>query len=94
MGVVSIALITSDIGRVVSNFIMQALKGELISVGQWVVGCDVVVKVYAPGNQTRSFMYITDLVEGLLRLMNSNYTMPVNLVSIILLLWLRYGNVG
>lgn len=55
-------------GRVVSNFIMQALKGENIT-------------VYGNGSQTRSFCYVDDLVDGLVRLMNSpdNVTGPVNL---------------
>ncbi|XP_044750568.1 UDP-glucuronic acid decarboxylase 1 [Coccinella septempunctata] len=53
-------------GRVVSNFILQALKSEVIS-------------IYGSGDQTRSFQYITDLVEGLVLLMNSNFTQPVNL---------------
>lgn len=55
-------------GRVVSNFIMQALKGEDIT-------------VYGDGSQTRSFCYIDDLVEGLVRLMNSpdDFAGPVNL---------------
>jgi UDP-glucuronate decarboxylase len=55
-------------GRVVSNFIMQAIKGEPIT-------------VYGEGNQTRSFCYIDDLIEGLVRLMNSadDFTGPVNL---------------
>ncbi|KAL3282988.1 hypothetical protein HHI36_006146 [Cryptolaemus montrouzieri] len=53
-------------GRVVSNFILQALKGEIIT-------------IYGSGGQTRSFQYVTDLVEGLVSLMNSNYTLPVNL---------------
>ena len=55
-------------GRVVSNFIMQALKGEDIT-------------VYGEGTQTRSFCYVDDLVEGLIRLMNSpdDFTGPVNL---------------
>ncbi len=55
-------------GRVVSNFIVQALKGEPIT-------------VYGDGNQTRSFCYVDDLVEGLVRLMNSgdDVTGPVNL---------------
>ncbi len=55
-------------GRVVSNFIMQALRGEPIT-------------VYGKGQQTRSFCYVDDLVEGLLRLMNSpdDFTGPVNL---------------
>ncbi|MDH4232385.1 MAG: SDR family oxidoreductase [Nitrospirota bacterium] len=55
-------------GRVVSNFIMQALKGEEIT-------------VYGDGRQTRSFCYVDDLVDGLVRLMNSpdDFTGPVNL---------------
>tara|TARA_B100000787_G_C16144001_1_gene273328 strand:+ start:152 stop:1087 length:936 start_codon:yes stop_codon:yes gene_type:complete len=55
-------------GRVVSNFILQALKGEDIT-------------IYGDGEQTRSFQYIDDLVEGLIRTMNSpdSFTGPVNL---------------
>jgi UDP-glucuronate decarboxylase len=55
-------------GRVVSNFIMQALRGEDIT-------------IYGNGMQTRSFCYVDDLVEGLLRLMDSRpgFTGPVNL---------------
>jgi len=53
-------------GRVVSNFIVQALKGESLT-------------VYGDGLQTRSFCYVTDLVDGLIRLMESNYTRPINL---------------
>ncbi len=55
-------------GRVVSNFIVQALKGEDIT-------------VYGTGNQTRSFCYVDDLVEGMIRMMNSRdgFTGPVNL---------------
>lgn len=53
-------------GRVVSNFILQALRNETIT-------------IYGHGNQTRSFQYVTDLVEGLVSLMASNYTLPVNL---------------
>jgi UDP-glucuronate decarboxylase len=57
-----------DDGRVVSNFIVQALNGEDIT-------------IYGDGNQSRSFCYVTDLVEGLVRLMNSKegLTGPVNL---------------
>jgi len=57
-----------DDGRVVSNFIVQALKGEDIT-------------IYGDGSQTRSFCYVDDLVEGLVRLMNSpaELTGPVNL---------------
>lgn len=55
-------------GRVVSNFIVQALKGEEIT-------------IYGDGKQTRSFQYIDDLVEGLIRLMNTeeSFTGPVNI---------------
>lgn len=53
-------------GRVVSNFIVQALKGEDMT-------------VYGDGLQTRSFQYIHDLVDGLILLMNSNETRPVNI---------------
>lgn len=53
-------------GRVVSNFIIQALKGENIT-------------IYGKGNQTRSFCYVADTVEGLIKLMNSNYHEPVNI---------------
>ncbi|MBI4746007.1 MAG: SDR family oxidoreductase [Deltaproteobacteria bacterium] len=49
-------------GRVVSNFIVQALKGEDIT-------------VYGEGNQTRSFCYVSDLVDGLIRMMNQG-TVP------------------
>jgi UDP-glucuronate decarboxylase len=54
-------------GRVVSNFIVQALRGENIT-------------IYGNGEQTRSFCYISDLVEGLVRMMNTEgLTGPVNL---------------
>lgn len=53
-------------GRVVSNFIMQALKHEHIT-------------IYGNGSQTRSFCFVSDTVDGLIRLMNSNYTQPVNI---------------
>ena len=54
-------------GRVVSNFIVQALKGEDIT-------------VYGDGSQTRSFCYVSDLVDGFIRMMNSkDFTGPVNL---------------
>lgn len=53
-------------GRVVSNFIIQALKGEEIT-------------MYGEGTQTRSFQYISDLVEGIVRLMASEYSSPVNI---------------
>ena len=54
-------------GRVVSNFIVQALKGEDIT-------------IYGDGMQTRSFCYVDDLIEGFVRLMNQTETVgPVNL---------------
>lgn len=54
-------------GRVVSNFIVQALKGNDIT-------------VYGDGNQTRSFCYVDDLIEGMIRLMNKeNFYGPVNI---------------
>lgn len=53
-------------GRVVSNFIVQALKGEDMT-------------VYGDGKQTRSFQYIHDLIDGLIALMNSDETRPVNI---------------
>ena len=55
-------------GRVVSNFIVQALRGEDIT-------------LYGDGQQTRSFCFVSDLVEGLIRLMNSDdeVTGPINL---------------
>ncbi len=57
-----------DDGRVVSNFIVQALKGEDIT-------------MYGDGTQTRSFQYVDDLVEGMIRMMNSGdeFLGPVNL---------------
>jgi UDP-glucuronate decarboxylase len=53
-------------GRVVSNFIVQALKG-------------IPLTIYGDGSQTRSFCYVSDLVEGFIRLMNGDYIGPVNL---------------
>jgi UDP-glucuronate decarboxylase len=55
-------------GRVVSNFIVQALKGENIT-------------IYGDGSQTRSFQYVDDLIEGMIRTMNTgdSFTGPVNL---------------
>lgn len=56
-----------DDGRVVSNFIVQSLQG-----------CDITI--YGDGSQTRSFCYVDDLVDGLVRLMNSEDTVgPINL---------------
>jgi UDP-glucuronate decarboxylase len=53
-------------GRVVSNFIVQALKNNPLT-------------VYGNGSQTRSFCYVSDLVEGFIRLMSSDYIYPVNI---------------
>jgi UDP-glucuronate decarboxylase len=53
-------------GRVVSNLVVQALQG-------------IPLTVYGDGSQTRSFCYVSDLVDGLIRLMNSDYLGPVNL---------------
>ncbi|MGD9160222.1 MAG: SDR family oxidoreductase [Desulfobacteraceae bacterium] len=57
-----------DDGRVVSNFIMQALRGDTIT-------------VYGDGTQTRSFCYVDDMIDGMIRMMNSpeGFTGPVNL---------------
>jgi len=53
-------------GRVVSNFVIQALEKKPIT-------------IYGSGDQTRSFQYVSDLVRGLVALMNSSYTQPVNI---------------
>ncbi len=53
-------------GRVMSNFIVQALKGEDIT-------------IYGDGSQNRSFCYVSDLVDGMIKMMNSDLTGPVNL---------------
>ncbi|MCX8189852.1 MAG: SDR family oxidoreductase [Candidatus Diapherotrites archaeon] len=53
-------------GRVMPNFIMQAINNEPIT-------------VYGKGEQTRSFCYVSDTIEGLYRLMKCNYSMPVNI---------------
>jgi dTDP-glucose 4,6-dehydratase len=55
-----------DDGRVVPNFVHQALTGKALT-------------VYGTGRQTRSFCYVDDLVEGIARLMRVNYHQPVNL---------------
>lgn len=59
---------TANDGRVVSNFIVRALRNQEI-------------EIYGSGNQTRSFQYVDDLVEGLIRLMNTpdDFTGPVNI---------------
>tara|TARA_B100000989_G_C19529850_1_gene468987 strand:- start:2119 stop:3096 length:978 start_codon:yes stop_codon:yes gene_type:complete len=53
-------------GRVVSNFITQAIRGESLT-------------IYGDGSQTRSFCFVSDLVEGIINLMHSNYDLPINL---------------
>ncbi|XP_010937669.1 UDP-glucuronic acid decarboxylase 6 [Elaeis guineensis] len=55
-----------DDGRVVSNFIAQALRGEHLT-------------VQAPGTQTRSFCYVSDMVDGLIHLMEGDHTGPINI---------------
>jgi dTDP-glucose 4,6-dehydratase len=55
-----------DDGRVVANFMMQALRGEPLT-------------IYGDGKQTRSFCYVDDLIEGLLRLSRSDEHLPVNI---------------
>ena len=55
-----------DDGRVVSNFIVQALRGQPLT-------------LYGTGSQTRSFCYVDDLVEGLIRLMNGSHPGPINI---------------
>lgn len=57
-----------DVGRVISNFIVQALKNKDIT-------------IYGDGSQTRSFCYVDDLVDGIIKMMNSreNFVGPVNL---------------
>ena len=55
-------------GRVVSNFVVQALRGEDLT-------------IYGDGQQTRSFQYVSDLIEGMMRMMDTpdDFTGPVNL---------------
>ena len=55
-----------DDGRVISNFIVQALKNESIT-------------LYGDGSQTRSFCYVDDLINGMIKLMESNYQKPINI---------------
>jgi dTDP-glucose 4,6-dehydratase len=52
-------------GRVISNFMMQALRGEALT-------------IYGDGSQTRSFCYVDDLIEGIVRLSRSDEHLPVN----------------
>lgn len=53
-------------GRVISNFIVKSLRGESI-------------EIYGDGNQTRSFCYVDDLINGLIKTMESNLNLPINL---------------
>jgi dTDP-glucose 4,6-dehydratase len=53
-------------GRVISNFMMQALQGQPLT-------------IYGEGSQTRSFCYVSDLIDGILRLSRSNEHLPVNI---------------
>lgn len=55
-----------DDGRVVSNFIVQALKNKNLT-------------IYGKGNQTRSFCYVDDLTDGIVKMMGVNYQLPLNL---------------
>mgnify|MGYP001168014173 CR=1 FL=1 len=55
-----------DDGRVVSNFIVQALENKDLT-------------IYGDGRQTRSFCYVDDLIDGMILAMNSNYKMPINI---------------
>jgi len=55
-----------DDGRVLPNFVGQALRGEPLT-------------VYGDGKQTRSFCYVSDLVDGIYRLLHSDYYLPVNI---------------
>ncbi|EFP01102.1 CRE-SQV-1 protein [Caenorhabditis remanei] len=68
-------------GRVVSNFIIQALQDKPITVSYYNVLFVLFyfLQIYGNGTQTRSFQYVTDLVDGLIKLMNSNYSLPVNI---------------
>ena len=56
----------SDDGRVISNFIVQALKSDSLT-------------IYGDGSQTRSFCYVDDMIDGFIKLMDSDYQKPVNL---------------
>ena len=53
-------------GRVVSNFIVQALQGSDLT-------------LHGEGKQTRTFCYVDDLIEGMIRLMNGKHTGPINI---------------
>ena len=55
-----------DDGRVISNFIVQSLTNKNLT-------------IYGDGNQTRSFCYVDDLINGMMKLMNSEHNGPVNI---------------
>ena len=55
-----------DDGRVISNFIVQAFKKKPLT-------------IFGDGNQTRSFCYVDDLIKGIILLMNSNFSSPINI---------------
>ena len=60
--------VSGKYARAIPRFIIQALKGEPIT-------------IYGDGSQTRSFTYVSDMIEGLIKLMLSDYQMPINLGS-------------
>jgi dTDP-glucose 4,6-dehydratase len=68
-----------DDGRVVPNFVSQALRGEALT-------------VYGDGSQTRSFTYVTDLVDGIARLLASEYGEPVNIGNPVEMSVLAFAN--
>ena len=68
-----------DDGRVISNFIVQCLKGKNLT-------------IYGNGNQTRSFCYVDDLVDGMIKVMDGNYSQPINIGSPVELTILEIAN--
>ena len=68
-----------DDGRVISNFIVQCLKGKNLT-------------IYGKGNQTRSFCYVDDLVDGMIKVMDGNYSQPINIGSPVELTILEIAN--
>lgn len=69
-----------DDGRVVPNFIGQALRQEALT-------------VYGDGSQTRSFQYVTDLIEGVVKLFNSDFNQPVNIGNPVELTILQFAEI-
>ena len=59
---------SSSDGRVISQFIRQSLNGDSLT-------------IYGDGEQTRSFCFIDDTVDGIIKLMESDYNLPINLGS-------------